>query len=316
MFAIAYIAYITLSRKLANRRMPQRSNDFQRLVYLVRVNLSEGATVTESKLMRDRLTRRLREVDVVVEGFVGSQPVVVSIECRDHKRVADVSWVDAMKTKHDRLATNVLLLASSRGFTREASDVAQKYGIELFTLENQETADFPNLLGPNGSLWFKTFQLSADKVTARVAKTEYLVSETVATSPDNLLYIEDGTELYQIKELVNGLLNSDRARNYFSAEGNEEHNRFEITWEPPADHLGRPLYMMKLEPRVLRQVECLRILGPCKIEIGQFGLRRGRLGSVQIAWGKSVIGSKDVFAVATLTNSGETKLSVNFKGSA
>ena len=42
--------------------MPKRSNDFQRLVYLVRVNLAGGATVTESKMMRDRLTKRFREV--------------------------------------------------------------------------------------------------------------------------------------------------------------------------------------------------------------------------------------------------------------
>lgn len=74
--------------------MPKRSNDFQRLVYLVRLNLAEGAEVTESKMMRDRLTKRFREVDIVIKGKVGSQPVVVCVECRDHKRVADVTWLD------------------------------------------------------------------------------------------------------------------------------------------------------------------------------------------------------------------------------
>ena len=106
--------------------MPKRSNDFQRLVYLVRLNLADGAKVIESKMMRDRLTKRYREVDVVIQGRVGSQRVVVCVECRDHKRVADVTWVDMMKTKHDRLDTNALLLASSSGFTQEAIDVAQK----------------------------------------------------------------------------------------------------------------------------------------------------------------------------------------------
>ena len=38
--------------------MPKRSNNFQRLVYLVQVNLAAGATVTESKMLRDRLTER------------------------------------------------------------------------------------------------------------------------------------------------------------------------------------------------------------------------------------------------------------------
>lgn len=199
--------------------MPKRSNDFQRLVYLVRLNLAEGAEVIESKMMRDRLTKRYREVDVVIKGKAGSQPVVVCIECRDHKRVADVTWVDAMKSKHDRLDTNVLLLASSRGFTKEAQDVAQKYGIELFTLENQDTADVRSMLGPNGSLWHKSVSVSAEKVSIRVAKVGELEVETVASSPDNLLYLEDGSELCQAKELVDGMLKSQRVREYLLREG-------------------------------------------------------------------------------------------------
>ena len=73
--------------------MPKRTNDFQRLVYLVRVNLADGATVTESKMLTDRVTKRKREVDVCIEGHVGQHPVIVSVECRDHKRIADV-YVD------------------------------------------------------------------------------------------------------------------------------------------------------------------------------------------------------------------------------
>ena len=296
--------------------MPKRSNDFQRLVYLVRVNLAEGAKVTESKMMRDRLTKRYREVDVVIEGKVGSHPVIVSVECRDHKRVADVTWIDTMKSKHERLDTNVLLLASAAGFTKEAQDVASKYGIELFTLETQDSADIPALVGPTGSLWHKTYELAADKVSIRVAQTGDLPTETVATSPDNLLYLEDGTELCQAKELVDKVLNSDRVRDYLTKEGREEHVRFEFIWQPPQDHLGRPLYMMKLDPKVLRKIEAIRIVGPCKIVVGKFGMRYGRLGSVQIAWGKASLGGRDALAVATMTATGEAKLSINVQGAA
>lgn len=221
-----------------------------------------------------------------------------------------------MKAKHERLDTHVLLLASSKGFTKEAEDVARKYGIELFTLETQETADVAGMLGPSGSLWHKTFSLSADKVSIRVAQTGELPAETVATNPDNLLYLEEGGELCQVKELVDRLLKTEHMRDYFVREGKEEHNRFELTWEPPADHLGRPLYMQKLEPNVFRAVESIRIIGPCTIEIGRFGLHHGRLGSVHIAWGKANIGGHDSMAVATKDDSGETRLSINFKGAA
>ncbi|MBX3318278.1 MAG: hypothetical protein KF890_00210 [Nitrospira sp.] len=296
--------------------MPKRSNDFQRLVYLVRVNLANGAKVTESKMMRDRLTKRFREVDVVIEGLVGQQPVVVAIECRDHKRVADVSWVDMMKTKHDRLDTHALLLASRMGFTPEAKDVAAKYGIELFSMEDIETADIPAMLGPGGSLWVKLVTVTAQKVTARVAKVGDLAVETVVTSPDNLLYLQHESELCQVREFVDRLLNSPRARDNLLAEAKEEHVWFELVWEPPTDHEGRPLYMKKIDPETFRHVECLRVVGACKVEIGRFGMRHGQLGGVKVAWGKSTIAGRDALAVATITPVGEAKLSINFSGPA
>ena len=296
--------------------MPKRSNDFQRLIYLVRLNLSEGAKVSESKMMRDRLTKRFREVDVVVEGKVGSQRVFVSIECRDHQRVADVSWVDAMKAKHDRLDTNVLLLASRSGFTTEARDVASKYGIEVFTLEDIDDHDIRALLGPNGALWLKSVTITTEKVSIRVALVDLLAPETVATTPDNLLYSKDGTELCQVKELVDGILKSPRARDYLLAEGKDEHKWFEFVWEPPSDQQGRPLYMKKIEPEVMRLVESIRVIGPCKVEIAKFGVRHGKIGDVQVAWGKVPIAGNSAMAVATKTDTGETKLSINFSEAA
>lgn len=296
--------------------MPKRTNDFQRLIYLVRVNLADGAKVSESKMMRDRLTKRFREVDVVVEGKVGSQRVFVSIECRDHQRVADVGWVDAMKAKHDRLDTNVLLLVSRSGFTQEARDVASKYGIEVFSLEDIDKKDIPALLGPNGDLWLKTVTITAEKVSIRVAEINLLAPETVATTPDNLLYLEDGSELCQTKELIDELLKSPRTRDYLLVEGTDEHRWFECVWEPPCDQQGRPLYMKKIEPEIMRPVESIRVVGPCKVEIGKFGIRHGRIGHVQVAWGKTTISGNSAMAVATKTDTGETKLSVNFSGAA
>lgn len=295
--------------------MPKRSNDFQRLIYLVRLNLSEGSKVTESKMMRDRLTKRFREVDVVIEGKVGSQRVIVAVECRDHQRVADVTWVDMMKAKHDRLDTHALLLGSRSGFTPEARDVASKYGIELFTLEDIEDANIPAMLGPNSHLWLKSVTISAEKVSIRVAQVDDLPPETVATSPDNLLYLEDGSELSQTKGLVDRLLNSPRARDYLLAEGKEEHGWFELVWEPPSDHEGKPLYMKKLVPAVLRPIESIRVVGPCKVEVGKFGMRHGKIGDVRVAWGKATIAGKNAMAVATITEKGKPTLSVNFSGS-
>ncbi len=101
-----------------------------------------------------------------IEGVVAGQSVVVSIECRDHKRVADVNWVDAMRAKHERLPTHALLLTSRTGFTAEALRVAADYGIQTFSLEDVDTTNFPCLLAETSTLWSKTVTLTPSKVVS------------------------------------------------------------------------------------------------------------------------------------------------------
>jgi len=63
--------------------MPQRSNKFQRLVLLLQQQLADtGAVVTESKMMLDRKTGELAEVDVAVEFTVNGIPMSIGFEAR------------------------------------------------------------------------------------------------------------------------------------------------------------------------------------------------------------------------------------------
>lgn len=75
--------------------------------------------------------RCLVEVDVCIEAEVGGHTVVICIECRDHSRTADVTWVDQMKGKHERLPTNTLVLASRSDFSKRARSAAKVAGIQL-----------------------------------------------------------------------------------------------------------------------------------------------------------------------------------------
>lgn len=291
--------------------MPKRTNDFQKLIYLVRTNLAEGAKVTESKMLRDHVTRRLREVDVCIEGKVGGQPVMVCMECRDHKRPADVQWVDALRTKHERLPTNALLLASRSGFTPEARRVAESYQIETFSLDDVDHADFPALLGAQGKLWSKSVSITPTKVTATVPATHKLPRETVVLLQDNLLYLGDGAELCSAHIYVQEIAHSDHARNYLLSEGTEEHVWFEFRCEPPCDALGRQLHLKKLEPDILRPIDSFRIIGPCEFKIASFAMNVGKIGDVHVSWGKTLAHGRNTMLVATKDKDGNEMVSVS-----
>ena len=91
------------------------------------------ASVIESAPLVHRLTGEKREVDVVVRATVGEHPLVISLECIDHSRAADVTWVEQMKSMHDHLETNRLVLVSRSGFSEQALTLARSLGISTYT---------------------------------------------------------------------------------------------------------------------------------------------------------------------------------------
>lgn len=187
--------------------MPKRSNEFQRLVGLVRVNLAEGATVTKSKLLRDRFTGTEREVDVCVEGIGGGTAVSVCIECRDRARAADVTWVEEMKAKHERLPTHVLVLASRSGFTKEARKVAQLNDIEAISFDEVEQTDFHVLFKGKNSLFTNRVTIYTNKVLVGVVPTTALPAENVAVLPDYTVFNADGAVIGLMGHLVIEVIN-------------------------------------------------------------------------------------------------------------
>lgn len=113
--------------------MPKRSNEFQRLVAMLTMLTSDGATVYESVEVMEIASQERREVDVVAFGNVAGHQSTVFIECRDWKRPQDVQWVEQARTRFDDLGANVKILVSSSGFTKTALAKAARYGIKTIT---------------------------------------------------------------------------------------------------------------------------------------------------------------------------------------
>lgn len=109
--------------------MPKRTNTFQRLVAAVHADL-DGWKVAESVLLLDSVTGEKREVDIVATTTVGGYELILSIECRDHERAADVTWVESMAKKHEHLPTSKLALWSRSGFTKSAIKKAKALKID------------------------------------------------------------------------------------------------------------------------------------------------------------------------------------------
>lgn len=294
--------------------MPKRTNEFQKIVFLLKRHAAAGATVTESKLLRDRITGTWREVDICVESIIAGHHMVVSVECRDRGRRSDVQWVEEMKTKHERLPTNALVLISSSGFTKEAETVAQAYGIETIPFGALDDNSAERLFGDSSSLWSKVFTLTASKVVSGVSATATLPAERVALNPDNLIYNHKGEEIGSAKELVELLLHAEHVFLEFGRLGGEFHKSFQIRWEPARDKDGNHFCLQKLDPFVLRPIEFVEITGPCSFQISEFPLQHGVLGDVRVAWGSGTFLGREALLVASEGEGVKRTISITNEG--
>lgn len=122
--------------------MPKRSNDFQKLVALINGCIRQGAQVTESALLADKITGEKREVDILISKPVADYPINIAVEVIDWKRKAYTPWVEAMHSKHEHLLTNKLVLVSRSGFSKPALTKAEFLNIDTITLEEALGTDW------------------------------------------------------------------------------------------------------------------------------------------------------------------------------
>jgi len=176
--------------------MPARSTPFQKLLLHLQTQLSPGCVVTESAFLEHRTTKSPREVDVVIRGTVGEHKVVVSIECIEHERAADVTWVEKMLKKHQHLETTNLLLVSLSGFSKDAVVLAASEGAEAYTPEEASKLDWARIVG--------TTHVTLARFDIAVLRVEAIVGETGRTElPGRLaLFDRGGTSISTLADMV------------------------------------------------------------------------------------------------------------------
>jgi hypothetical protein len=126
--------------------MPKRSNEFQRIVFLIQRQLAGDATVTESKMLPNRDAGDFSEVDVVIETAIGGIPLTIGVECQGRGRSATVEWVQQAYGKHRSLPINKTVLVAEAGFSKRALKLARELKMEALSLSEAENQDWRSIL--------------------------------------------------------------------------------------------------------------------------------------------------------------------------
>ena len=210
--------------------MPERTTPKQRMIALVREHLAQpGVTVTESKKLFDPAAGKMREVDVVAEGDLDGDSLVVSVEVIDRGHPATLTWVEEMLGKHMTMPTNKLVLVSWSGFSRGAL-------AKINFLPRVEAVTPTQVLGPDGTrrqseaLYVDQINLTAERVTVRLRSPAGTIGEFVHVGPDAGVFDEDGAEVGAMGEMVTSFLRSEGVGRQLAVEAHSREDRESLKW--------------------------------------------------------------------------------------
>ncbi|KSZ56153.1 hypothetical protein Z045_24820 [Rhodococcus pyridinivorans KG-16] len=274
-------------------------------------DLSEqDTTVTESKMLIDAVSGQEREVDTCVEALVAGQRIVISIECRDHARPQTIGFIEEMKSKHEFLPTNRLLLVSSSGFTASARARAKDHNIGLV----QPGPDLRSEVeGKLNRVWVKSFALSPRRI--KVNLEGQLEGEGALPENDlgDELFLSDGTQMGSLRELVEAAITGLNVDNDAMRDALEGEGEFEVGLDlMAAPDAVPPLYLRRKGSVTgpLHRVRSAVILGRASVKVAPMDLTSAVLRSADhaasaepvsppYAHGRVVLGDKEVLFVVT-----------------
>ncbi len=124
---------------------------FERLVTLIESEAApRGAVVKSPDHIPDIDTGQPREVDASIRFRAGTIDILVVIECRRRKEKDDVTWIEQLATKREKVGAAKIIAVSAAGFTKPAIISAKRYGIELRELSNIKPEDLDDWFLPHG----------------------------------------------------------------------------------------------------------------------------------------------------------------------
>lgn len=211
--------------------MPKRSNTFQRLALLVHERLGKDWKVEESHMFTDLVTGEQREVDIVAQTMVGTYPIFLSIECRDHSRPADVLWIEGVAKKHEHLPTSKLVLWSRSGFTKAAALKARALKIEAISQAEAAKADWARLARKliGGQVQHVTPSYTAF-IDVNPKEGEPRRLEQVENAA---LYNGDGTQVGTVQALIQFIANNPQTRTVILDHTSPGSGKFYVELKPP-----------------------------------------------------------------------------------
>lgn len=185
--------------------MPKRTNDFQKIIYLIQKQLAGEAIVTQSKILPDSQTNSDVEVDIVIESTLAGTKIIIGVEATAISRKATVEWVREMINKHENLPINKTILVSKNGFTKEALKKAELNKIEAVTIGKAQNMDWKGVVNNLKSLLLGRFDFNIVDVSINYNPSD-TNGENIVLSPDLIVRQKSNANEFSLRSYAQSIV--------------------------------------------------------------------------------------------------------------
>lgn len=205
--------------------MTKASRDYEEIAASIKRALEprKDVKVVSHARIRDAITQKMRDFDILIEATISSTPFRIGVECRRKQRPVDTPQIEGFVTKLRNCRVDKGVVVSASGFTDEAIAAAEHDGIVCclltevaalpwFKLVSQIGYSFTNLKFHGDVKLFSTEPMEGDPMTVEFPD---------ATHP-TMPFKDIGTYIVGLEDTVGG------------------HHRKRIVYEPSV----RPIAVM------------------------------------------------------------------------
>lgn len=174
--------------------------DFEQLITKIYTAATPNATVCHDEKIVGKSGTEC-QIDVSIRARVGLHNVLIIVECKYHNRRIGIGRVGEFVEKMEDVRASQGVMVSSKGFTKDARQSAQRHGVTLLSYRQAEVSDW-SVVGDTSS-WVK---IISRMPTAEVPWAVFPDGSAKPLKHDTPIFALDGSSQGVIGDITGQLL--------------------------------------------------------------------------------------------------------------
>jgi hypothetical protein len=118
--------------------------EFEAIVAKLQRTFNKVGVITRDDKIIGKTSGRSRQIDVSIRATVGTENVLIVVECKKWNRKADVKAVEAFAGLKKDVGAQMGIMVSTAGFSKAAYKTAAVEGISLYKYKDTQKENWPN----------------------------------------------------------------------------------------------------------------------------------------------------------------------------